>query len=44
MFKVKGERILNSLPEDLPENETKLFYRIFGEHRPQDFFKKTNQR
>jgi hypothetical protein len=42
MFSAGRKAILASLPKDLPENEVikQLFYRTYGEHLPDDFFKK----
>lgn len=41
MFMAAREAILKSLPKDLPDNEVKeqLYYRTYGEHLPDDFFK-----
>ena len=41
MFMSARELFLKSLPENLSENEIKkqLFYRTYGEHLPEDFFK-----
>lgn len=42
MFMSARESFLASLPEDLPAEEVKkqLYFRIYGEHLPADFFKK----
>lgn len=42
MFMASRELFLRSLPKELPEDEIKrqLYYRIYGEHLPDDFFKK----
>lgn len=41
MFMAARESFLRSLPKDLPEKEVKkqLYYRFYGEHLPDDFFK-----
>ncbi len=41
MFMSARESFLNSLPKNLSEKEIKkqLFYRTYGEHLPEDFFK-----
>lgn len=41
MFAAGKQAVIASLPKDLPEKELKkqLFYRIYGEHLPEDFFK-----
>ena len=41
MFMSARELFLRSLPKDLPDDEVKkqLFYRTYGEHLPDDFFK-----
>lgn len=42
MFAAGRRAVIASLPKDLSEEEFKkqLFYRIYGEHLPDDFFKK----
>lgn len=41
MFQTAREMIITSLPDDLPEKEFKcqLYFRTYGEHLPEDFFK-----
>lgn len=41
MFAAARAMIIESLPQDLPEKEFKkqLYYRTYGEHLPEDFFK-----
>lgn len=41
MFMSARQAFLNSLPKDLSEKEIKkqLYYRTYGEHLPDDFFK-----
>ena len=41
MFMSSRQLFIASLPKDLPEKELKkqLFYRTYGEHLPEDFFK-----
>lgn len=41
MFMSSRHLFLASLPKDLPEDEVKrrLYYRTYGEHLPEDFFK-----
>ena len=41
MFMSARELFLQSLPKNLPEKEVKkqLYFRIYGEHLPDDFFK-----
>jgi hypothetical protein len=41
MFAAGRKAILASLPKDLPEKEIKkqLYFRTYGEHLPEDFFK-----
>lgn len=41
MFQTAREMIINSLPKDLSEQEYKrqLYFRTYGEHLPEDFFK-----
>jgi hypothetical protein len=41
MFSEHRHQIIESLPKDLSEREFKrqLYYRIYGEHLPDDFFK-----
>jgi hypothetical protein len=41
MFTAGRQAVIASLPKDLPEHELKkqLFYRIYGEQLPEDFFK-----
>ena len=41
MFAAARNTIINSLPKDLPEKEFKkqLYFRTYGEHLPEDFFK-----
>ncbi len=41
MFAAGRRAVIASLPKDLSEKEfkTQLFYRIYGEHLPDDFFK-----
>ncbi len=41
MFMSARELFLASLPKDLPEKEVKkqLYFRTYGEHLPNDFFK-----
>jgi hypothetical protein len=41
MFMAARELIIASLPKDLSEREFKkqLYYRTYGEHLPEDFFK-----
>ena len=41
MFMSSRALFLASLPKNLPENEVKkqLYYRTYGEHLPDDFFK-----
>lgn len=41
MFAAGRKAIIASLPKDLSEREFKkqLFYRTYGEHLPEDFFK-----
>jgi hypothetical protein len=41
MFMAARRLIIKSLPEDLPAREFKkqLYYRTYGEHLPEDFFK-----
>lgn len=41
MFMSAREAFLNSLPKDLSEKEIKkrLYFRTYGEHLPDDFFK-----
>jgi hypothetical protein len=41
MFMAARQLIIESLPKDLPEKEFKkqLYYRTYGEHLPDDFFK-----
>ena len=40
MFESPRRLFLNSLPKDLSEREIKerLYFRTYGEHRPDDFF------
>ena len=40
-FSAGRKAVIASLPKDLSERESKkqLFYRIYGEHLPDDFFK-----
>jgi hypothetical protein len=42
MFMANREMILNSLPEDLSDEERtkQLYFRTYGEHLPDDFFDK----
>ena len=41
MFAAGREAVIASLPKDLSERELKkqIFYRTYGEHLPEDFFK-----
>lgn len=41
MFQTAREMIIASLPKDLSEQEFKkqLYFRTYGEHLPEDFFK-----
>ena len=41
MFATARRVLINSLPKDLPEKEFKkqLYFRTYGEHLPEDFFK-----
>ena len=41
MFSERRHQIIESLPKDLSEKEFKkqLYYRTYGEHLPEDFFK-----
>ena len=41
MFAAGRKAVIASLPKDLSEREFKeqLFYRTYGEHLPEDFFK-----
>ena len=41
MFATARRIVINSLPKDLPEKEFKkqLYFRTYGEHLPEDFFK-----
>ncbi len=41
MFQTAREMIIASLPKDLSEKEFKrqLYFRTYGEHLPEDFFK-----
>ena len=41
MFTASRELFLNSLPDNLSEREIKerLYFRTYGEHLPDDFFK-----
>jgi hypothetical protein len=41
MFMSARELFLQSLPKNLPEKEVKkqLYFRIYGEHLPDEFFK-----
>ncbi len=41
MFAAGKNAIIASLPKDLPEKELKkqLYFRTYGEHLPDDFFK-----
>ena len=41
MFASARRAVIASLPKDLPEKEFKkqLYYRTYGEHLPDDFFK-----
>lgn len=41
MFETARETIIASLPKDLSEQEFKkqLYFRTYGEHLPEDFFK-----
>ncbi len=41
MFMSARGAVLNSFPKDLSEQEIKkrLYFRIYGEHLPEDFFK-----
>ncbi len=41
MFAAGREAIIASLPKDLSERELKkqIFYRTYGEHLPEDYFK-----
>ena len=41
MFMSARQAFLNSLPKDLSEKEIKkqLYFRTYGEHLPEDFFK-----
>jgi hypothetical protein len=41
MFQTAREMIIASLPKNLSEQEFKrqLYFRIYGEHLPEDFFK-----
>ena len=43
MFMSARQAFLNSLPKDLSEEEVKkrLYFRAYGEHLPDDFFRKT---
>lgn len=43
MFMSAREAFLNSLPKGLSEKEIKkrLYFRTYGEHLPDDFFRKT---
>lgn len=44
MFQTAREMIIDSLPKNLSEQEFKkqLYFRTYGEHLPEDFFKTTN--
>lgn len=46
MFAAGRKAIIASLPKDLTEKEFKeqLYYRIYGENLPDDFFDKTNKK
>lgn len=41
MFAAGRKTVIASLPKDLSESEVKkeLYYRTYGEHLPEDFFK-----
>jgi hypothetical protein len=41
MFAAARRAVIASLPKDLPEKEFKkqLYYRTYGEHLPEDFFR-----
>jgi hypothetical protein len=41
MFAAARRAVIASLPKDLPEREFKkqLYYRTYGEHLPEDFFR-----
>lgn len=44
MFQTAREMIITSLPKNLSEKEFKkqLYFRTYGEHLPEDFFKDNN--